>query len=273
MADVKISALPAATAANNTDEYPANQAGTTRKVTGGLLRAGRTTFSNADAVATAADVYLAQVGTLSAARTVTLPAANAVPAGYQIVVADESGSPTDTNTITVQRAGADTINGLTSVVIKLAYGALRFVSDGTSKWTVLGLQRIPAITYLCASNNFVPANPATAEFPNFGLEGSWVIADLSNVTQMRVTGRVLVVSGADLTLEARIQYATNFTSPTWAYVDGSAGPAVNMGTSGGVAGSWANITAAARTNVMLRAVTVSATPIQIRVPWLGFQIR
>ena len=33
MADVKISALPAATSANTTDELPANQAGTTRKVT------------------------------------------------------------------------------------------------------------------------------------------------------------------------------------------------------------------------------------------------
>lgn len=33
MADVKISALPAASSAATTDEYPANQAGTTRKVT------------------------------------------------------------------------------------------------------------------------------------------------------------------------------------------------------------------------------------------------
>ena len=33
MADVKISALPAASSANTTDELPANQAGTTRKVT------------------------------------------------------------------------------------------------------------------------------------------------------------------------------------------------------------------------------------------------
>lgn len=43
MADVKISALPAATAISLTDEFPANQAGTTRKITldqltGGLRR-------------------------------------------------------------------------------------------------------------------------------------------------------------------------------------------------------------------------------------------
>lgn len=39
MADVKISALPAASSANAADEYPANQAGTTRKVTGTQLAA------------------------------------------------------------------------------------------------------------------------------------------------------------------------------------------------------------------------------------------
>jgi hypothetical protein len=36
-ADVKISALPAASSANDSDEYPANQAGTTRKVTGAMI--------------------------------------------------------------------------------------------------------------------------------------------------------------------------------------------------------------------------------------------
>jgi hypothetical protein len=36
-ADVKISALPAASSANTTDEYPANQSGTTNKVTGAQI--------------------------------------------------------------------------------------------------------------------------------------------------------------------------------------------------------------------------------------------
>lgn len=103
--------------------------------------ASRTTFSNANYTVLATDRYVAQVGTMSAARTVTLPAANAVSAGYEITVADESGSVTAANSITVARAGSDTIlnpvdlHATTSVAIK-SPDARTFRSDGTSKWMV-----------------------------------------------------------------------------------------------------------------------------------------
>jgi len=94
-------------------------------------------FSNAayTSVATGPG-YIAQTGTLSASRQVTLPAANAVPAGTEIVVVDESGTVTTTNTITIAPAGSDTINGAaTAFSIIQAYSGRRFISDGTSKWT------------------------------------------------------------------------------------------------------------------------------------------
>lgn len=73
---------------------------------------------------------------LSAARTDTLPAANAVNPGQQFVINDFRGVATASNTITLQRAGADTINGLSSVVaINAAFGAGIFWSDGVSRWT------------------------------------------------------------------------------------------------------------------------------------------
>jgi hypothetical protein len=97
-----------------------------------------TTFSNADATVAATDKVVAQIGTLSAARTATLPAANAVSAGYEIIVADVSGTVTATNTIIIARAGSDTINGATSETIITAYGWRRLISDGTSKWTFDG---------------------------------------------------------------------------------------------------------------------------------------
>lgn len=99
------------------------------------LRADRTTFANADYTVLATDRYVAQTGTLSAARTVTLPAASGVPAGWRVTVADESGTVTAANSITVQRAGSDTLNGGTSVTLTSPHEWREFVSDGTSRWT------------------------------------------------------------------------------------------------------------------------------------------
>ena len=72
----------------------------------------------------------------AAARTITLPLANAVPAGWQLTVKDESGGAL-TNNITIARAGADTIDGATSNVINLNYGSRTFYSDGVSKWFII----------------------------------------------------------------------------------------------------------------------------------------
>lgn len=72
----------------------------------------------------------------TASRTWTLPAANAVNPGQEIIVADYQGTVTGTNTLVVQRAGTDTINGAaTSVTISTASGGYLFRSDGSSKWT------------------------------------------------------------------------------------------------------------------------------------------
>ncbi len=98
----------------------------------------RSTFSNAATVLNGASCYVAQVGTMSAARAATLPAANAVPAGTMFTIADESGTVGSTNKITVTAAGGDTINGAATADISTAYGSTMLVSDGTSKWTTIG---------------------------------------------------------------------------------------------------------------------------------------
>jgi hypothetical protein len=78
-----------------------------------------------------------QYSSITAARIVTLPAANAVPPGFRILVIDASGSASAVNTITLTRAGADTINGGTTAAIVNPYGCRELVSDGISKWTVI----------------------------------------------------------------------------------------------------------------------------------------
>ena len=98
----------------------------------------RVTFDNANYTIPSAARMVAQVGTMTAPRTVTLPLANTVAAGYVITVKDASGTVGGTNTITVARAGSNLINGAaTGIVINTAYSGRQFVSNGVDGWTAL----------------------------------------------------------------------------------------------------------------------------------------
>lgn len=102
----------------------------------------RLTFSDANydlsstpSPAVSGSIVLQQTGTLTGARTVTLPPASAVAAGSEVIVNAGAGA-TATNTVNVARSGTDTINGAsTSLVIGTAWGQRRLVSDGVSAWT------------------------------------------------------------------------------------------------------------------------------------------
>lgn len=175
MADAKLSDLTELTTPGDTDWlYVATAGGASRKVKLGNVRGGRSTFSNADYTILATDRYVAQVGTMSAARTATLPAANAVAAGHEVTIADESNTVTGTNTLTIQRAGSDTILNphdmahTTSMVMKQA-DTYTLTSDGTSKWVVTyaGLRR----PYLWFSHQRAVALPT----------GKWVPLPWNNV--------------------------------------------------------------------------------------------
>ena len=117
---------------------------------------GRTTFNNADATISAGTHYLAQIGTMSAARTVILPAASAVPAGFELIVEDASRTITAANTITIQRAGSDTVNGGTSTVLSYPGQRTTLISDGVSQWTTAGERRSIARSWLTASTYIGP---------------------------------------------------------------------------------------------------------------------
>jgi len=103
----------------------------------------RSTISNANYTILSTDRYVAQTGTMTAPRTFTLPAASSVNAGQLLIIIDESGTVSTTNTITVTRAGADLINGSTTAIIRTAYGQSRLYSNGTNAWTdaILGVSR------------------------------------------------------------------------------------------------------------------------------------
>ena len=75
------------------------------------------------------------VTSTASARTITLPAVNAVPVGHVYTIVDESNAA-GTNNITVSRAGSDTFTDTaTSKAISTNGGVLRVYSNG-SNWVV-----------------------------------------------------------------------------------------------------------------------------------------
>ncbi len=63
--------------------------------------------------------------------TVSLPAASAAGNDFIVSIIKTDGSP---NTITVDPAGIDLINGATTLVLRQRYDAVLLISDGTSNW-------------------------------------------------------------------------------------------------------------------------------------------
>ncbi len=74
----------------------------------------------------------------SSARTITLPAANAVAASassaFQLTIKDESGGAA-THNITVSAVGSDTIDGAKSRTVSTNYGAISLYSNGSGWFT------------------------------------------------------------------------------------------------------------------------------------------
>ena len=97
----------------------------------------RVTVDNANYTISATDKVVAQIGTMSATRTFSLPTASTVQAGAEIIVIDESGSVDSINKIIVQRDGTDTIDGATSEEIITAHGYLVLICDGANSWKVI----------------------------------------------------------------------------------------------------------------------------------------
>lgn len=113
-----------------------------RKSLDRLFGGGLGSFS-ANTTLSVDDAGLVLVNASGGARTITLPAANALggrPIRYQIEKTDSTA-----NTVTVQRAGADTIEGATSVVLSGQWASVTLVSDGVGAWVLLRPD-IPAAT-------------------------------------------------------------------------------------------------------------------------------
>lgn len=215
---------------------------------------GRVTFSNADATISAGTHYLAQIGTLSAARTVTLPAASAVPAGFELIVEDASRTVSVLNTITITRLGSDTVNGGTSTALNYPGQRTTLISDGTSAWTtaqaaklahlIMTIQDVGNLTWTSqgAALDDLRGNSSNARWNT----------DLTGFSDVQVACNIITAgaTGAEL----RAQYSTDNGS-TWNYF-GTNTPAVVIDTTGQKASSWIAIPAAAQGVCWVRIVGI-----------------
>lgn len=120
-----------------------------------------TTSGNAVYQILATDKVVATTTTaMSAGRIWTLCAASALNAGRGLLIIDLNGV-TGTQTLSIARAGSDTINGAsTSLTIATAYSGWLLTSDGSSKWNAVYLP--PGYT---GSGNVVLATSAALTSP------------------------------------------------------------------------------------------------------------
>lgn len=163
------------------DLYWNNGSGTPVQITSGasvqssastIARAFERLSVNANKTILAADTYSYLDTDTGSSVTYTLPAANAVAAGRFYEFKDATGQAA-TNNITINRAGADTISGGTSIKITGNYGSCRLVSDGSSKWATdngyLG-QQVSASsgTFTTTSGSFVDVTNLTVTITTSG---------------------------------------------------------------------------------------------------------
>ena len=88
------------------------------------------TATATDYTALISDAYIGVTST-AAARTITLPTAADAGVGKVYYIKDESGAAA-TNNITIDGAGAETIDGAATVAITLNYGGMAIICNGTA---------------------------------------------------------------------------------------------------------------------------------------------
>ncbi len=133
---------------------------------------------------------------LTAARLLTLPAASAFPQGTTLTVVDESGACSASATISVARAGSDTINGAANAVIASPYGYLAFQSNGSNKWTVIDTAVAPS------SLATVAQGPAGSQIQFGILEQLVALSGASTSSTVQIPNRAIVFAVSSRTVAA-----------------------------------------------------------------------
>lgn len=137
------------------------------------------------------------VDATSGAKTITLPAASTWT-GFRVGVKKIDSS---TNTVTVARAGTDTIDGATSYVLSVDKEIVHLESNGSNGWSVVNRHvRLIAETATIAAplrdNDSVYIIPRTPDIGTITRFSGMISADNTDITmQLRING-VNVTTGS-----------------------------------------------------------------------------
>lgn len=130
-----------------------------------VVTATRTSVADANYTALATDRIIAFTS-LTAARAVSLPAANAFPIGAPLWIVDESGACSGANYIAINRAGSDTVSGATSAILNGAYQALALESNGSNAWTIIAGRQNETVAALGVGTPPDAGNPLSVRAAN-----------------------------------------------------------------------------------------------------------
>ena len=216
---------------------------------------GRTIVSDANYAAQATDRHIAYTA-LTAARTVTLPAASSLGAGCHLTIVDETGNCSATKSITASRAGSDTIDGATSAVLAAAYSGLVLVSNGSNAWTILAQTTAPQL-------NTAAQGPNGSQIEIGVLEQLMTLSGSSTTSTIQIPNRAIVLAVSTLTVTA-VTGAPSYNcgvSGNTSQFGGSLGAAAGSSNSG-VIGPTAFYSA---TNILISASSGSFTGGAVRI--------
>lgn len=152
---------------------------TSPTITTPIITVSRQTMGDANATYSATVTQVALTATISATRTVTLCAANSFAAGTSVEFVDEIGTISSTKNIKIKRTSTNTISGDTMVALSSPYTSVRFVTDGSSKWTLINMT-------VATTNSWVPtftgfsANPTVTTW--YEVRGKVCYFAISNVS-------------------------------------------------------------------------------------------
>jgi len=137
----------------------------------------------------------------AAARTIFLPAASSVNAGRFYYIKDATGSAF-TNNITIDPAGADTINTVAAnKLLNKAFGTWLLESDGTSNWNLsyMANQDMQDGTFISSAIT-MQANSAQAINLNVGT-ASLSISDIGSNVSITSNSHELTILASAMTLQ------------------------------------------------------------------------
>lgn len=173
----------------------------------------RVTIGDANVTIAATTRVAATSANLTAPRTWTLPAASAYQAGEEIIISDAFGGVSATNTLTIQRAGSDAINGANTLVMAAAFGWRRLISNGSNAWSFdAGVAR--------TANNLSDLSSAATARTNLG--GGAVgqaIFQAATVSVVDTTlGKIRKIRTTDSADKTDSTYATDSVLAGWSVV-------------------------------------------------------